>query len=340
MAAKRNTGCLTFLAIVVIAIGISTLIHIVLSSSFFYTFLFVVFTLSWLYGKFTNTQKEFNAIKYLVYSIILTIFLFLFDNLNTDFTDHSDYTKDISEAIYREKILEKGDSITLLSHNRSWSDNYGRGYQSVFSIREYDYYQSRKNYNDIKDQGKSITWGQLYQHLSDTNTPSLDLILKELKHIKNSNQLNQYEFAEMVVTFVQDIPYSFVFEEVCMEPDDYDDTAISSILKKCSECCIGNMPFGVQNPTGFMGNLKGDCDTRTVLIYALLSYFNYDVAILNSDYYRHSILGLNIPAKGVYKPYKGRRYYLWETTNKFYTLGNLPKNVNNINHWNFVLIKS
>lgn len=338
MATKKESGCLVYLSIMLISIGTSTFIHLTIGSSLLYTFLFIIFVLSWVYGRFINTENKSTTIKYLVYSILLTITLFWFKNLSSPLSDGSDYNKDISEDIYREKILEQGDSITLLSHNRNWSDNYGRSYQSTFSIRENDYHQSRKNYNTIKDQGKTITWGQLYQYLSDTDTPSLDLILEKLKNIKETNKLNQLEFAEMVVTFVQDIPYSFVFGEECQNPEDYEE-AIRSVLKKCPECCIGNIPFGVQNPTGFMGNLKGDCDTRTVLIYALLSYFGYDVAILNSDYYRHSILGLNIPAKGTYKAYKGRRYYLWETTNKFFTLGTLPNNFNNINHWSFVLIK-
>ena len=338
MATKKESGCLVYLSIMLISIGTSTFIHLTIGSSLFYTFLFIIFVLSWVYGRFINTESKSTTIKYLVYSILLAITLFWFKNLSIPLSDTSDYNKDLSEDIYRQRILEQGDSITLLSHNRNWSDNYGRSYQSTFSIRENDYHQSRKNYNTIKDQGKAITWGQLYQYLSDTDTPSLDLILEKLKNIKETNKLNQFEFAEMVVTFVQDIPYSFVFGEECQNPEDYEE-AIRSVLKKCPECCIGNIPFGVQNPTGFMGNLKGDCDTRTVLIYALLSHFGYDVAILNSDYYRHSILGLNIPTKGTYKAYKGRRYYLWETTNKFFTLGSLPNNFNNINHWSFVLIK-
>ena len=35
--------------------------------------------------------------------------------------------------------------------------------------------------------------------------------------------------------------------------------------------------------------------------FSVLSAFNYDVAILNSDVYRHSILGLNLPQTGQYK---------------------------------------
>ncbi len=51
--------------------------------------------------------------------------------------------------------------------------------------------------------------------------------------------------------------------------------------------------MGVYAPVEFVSNLRADCDTRTVMIYTLLSRFNYDVAILNSEKYRHSVLGLN-----------------------------------------------
>ena len=43
-----------------------------------------------------------------------------------------------------------------------------------------------------------------------------------------------------------------------------------------------------------MTNLKGDCDTRTLLLYTILSHYNYDVAV-SSEFYGHSILGINLP---------------------------------------------
>ena len=144
------------------------------------------------------------------------------------------------------------------------------------------------------------------------------------------------EFAEMLISCIQDIPYSFVFQDECRPPEQYEES-IRELLEECPECCIGNKAFGLQTPVGFIQNLKGDCDTRTVLIYSLLKYFGYDVAILNSDFYRHSIIGLNIPAKGTYKTFGGKKYMVWETTAKYFTIGQLPTNFSDITHWNVVL---
>jgi hypothetical protein len=144
------------------------------------------------------------------------------------------------------------------------------------------------------------------------------------------------EFAEMVVTCIQDIPYSFVFQSDCLPAENYE-KSIKNILNNCPDCCIGNVLYGIQNPVSFIQNLKGDCDTRTVLIYSILKHFNYDVAILNSEFYRHSILGLNLPKSGLSKIYKGKKYVLWETTAKYYSAGDLPSGFNDLQHWNVVL---
>ena len=154
--------------------------------------------------------------------------------------------------------------------------------------------------------------------------------------INKEKQLSQMEFAEMVVTCVQDIPYSFVFQEACLPANNYEDS-IKDILQKCPECCIGNIAYGIQNPVSFISNLKGDCDTRTVLVYSILKHFDYDVAILNSEFYKHSILGLNIPSSGKVKLYRGKKYALWETTAKYFSAGVLPSNFDDIRHWNVVL---
>ncbi|RZS99647.1 hypothetical protein [Aquimarina brevivitae] len=339
MASKGILGCFGYLSILLVAVVGSTFFSAITGISFYYSFLVCLFLLSWLIERFLNSGQEKRSSRYILYSIIITILVFVFNSAFQQNNHTSDYSKDIAEEVYKEQILEKGDSITLLSHQRSWLDNYGKSYQGVFSVRQQDYNRTKNNYATYSRQINPKTWQELYQYHITTDTPSLDLIIASLDQIRQEQNLNPMAFAEMVVTFVQDIPYSFVFNEACQSADTYVES-IQKILKQCPECCIGEIPYGIQNPTGFMGNLKGDCDTRTVFIYAILSHFGYDVAILNSDFYQHSILGLNIPASGTYKTYHGKRYYVWETTNKSYTIGTLPKNVNNINHWYFVLTKT
>ncbi|MBQ4819730.1 hypothetical protein [Aquimarina sp. MMG016] len=338
MASKKSFGCFTFPAIVFISIVGSGVVQAFLPISSFYAFALLLLILSWGLGKIQKTEHKKFPHRYFVYSLVflgvIIGFRFL---LSVELPDPKPKTADIPEEIYREKLFEKGDSIVLLSQNRSWKDNYGNPYKANFSVREEDYITSKNEYINYTKRNRFQNWGRLYQYLSTTDATRLDLILDKLLEIKTSQQLNQFEFAEMVVTFIQDIPYALVFRAPCGSADKYEESSIREVLEECPSCCIGNIPYGIQNPVAFMGDLKGDCDTRTVIIYAILDYFGYDVAILNSEYYRHSILGLHIPAKGNYKIHRGKRYYIWETTNKYFTIGTLPKNFNNMNYWDIVL---
>ena len=337
MTKNKGAGCFTFPAIVLTAIVGSSFIKSFLSISTFSAFLLLLFLVSFIYGRLLYKQHQTSPWKYVIYSALFTAILvgigYVFNDITTDITTDK---KDISEEIYREKILEDGDSIVLLSQHRTWKNNYGDAFEGYFSVREKDYVVSKRRYANHSNTHERFSWGDLYEHLAKTDGPKLDLILHRLLEIKTNHKLNQLEFADVVVTFIQDIPYALVFETACEAPEKYE-PSIRDILVKCPDCCIGDIPFGVQNPVGFMGNLKGDCDTRTVIIYTILSHFGYDVAILNSDYYRHSILGLNVPTKGVYKLHQGKRYYVWETTSKYFTLGTLPSNFKNINHWYVML---
>ncbi len=338
MTKNRGSGCFQFPAIVLTSVVLSGFIKSLLSVSTFTAFSFLLLSISMIYGRIEYKKTEKRAWKYVLYSTLLLISLMgIRSILNGLPTYQEEKVKpNISEHIYRETILEKGDSITLLSQQRTWKDNYGNSFEGNFSVRETDYTLSKKEYFDNRQNYSRFSWGNLYQSLATADTPRLDLILQKLEEIQASRTLNRFEFADMVVTFIQDIPYALVFESNCESPEKYE-PSIRTILEKCPDCCIGGIPHGIQNPVGFMGNLKGDCDTRTVIIYAILSHFGYNVAILNSNYYKHSILGLEIPAKGTYKLHNGKRYYVWETTNKHFTLGTLPSGFNNINHWQIML---
>ncbi|WP_160114793.1 hypothetical protein [Aquimarina sp. AU474] len=338
MAKNKGLGCFQFSAIVLTSVVLSSFVKSLLMISTLTAFGFLLLSISMIYGRIEHKKTKKNAWKYVLYSLLLLISLVgvkaVLNNLPT--YQENEVKSNISEDIYRETIFEKGDSIVLLSQQREWKDNYGNSFEGNFSVREQDYTISKKEYFDNRSKHRKFSWGNLYQSLAVADTPRLDLILKKLEEIQASQTLNRFEFADMVVTFIQDIPYALVFESHCESPEKYE-PSIRSILERCPDCCIGGIPYGIQNPVGFMGNLKGDCDTRTVIIYAILSHFGYNVAILNSDYYKHSILGLEIPAKGTYKLHNGKRYYVWETTNKHFTIGTLPRSFNNINHWHIML---
>ena len=122
----------------------------------------------------------------------------------------------------------------------------------------------------------------------------------------------------MIVAFVQDIPYQYVLSDGCQN--------------KVGEC-NPYVSWGIYSPVEFMHHLKGDCDTRTVLLYTLLKNFGFDPLIINSKEYRHSMLALDLPSAGDDFLYKGRRYAYWETTNIGWMPGMLPPEMNNEAYW-------
>jgi len=247
---------------------------------------------------------------------------------NTTFSEEELVTNDI--------LIEENDTIPIFSSNRIWSDNFGNRFSGSLAVREKDFLKLKNQSNNFSPPPIGNFWGNLYDYLARNDTPSLDLVMETFSKINEEKNLNQMEFAEMVVSCIQDIPYSFVFQDECMPANNYDDS-IKHILEDCPECCIGNIPFGIQNPVSFIQNLKGDCDTRTVVVYSILKYFKYDVAILNSDFYRHSIIGINLPSAGLNKIYRGKKYVVWETTAKYFDPGVLPATFSDLKQWNVVL---
>lgn len=240
------------------------------------------------------------------------------------------------EGVSKSTIIEDSDTISVYSSSRTWRDNYGNGYTGNLMVREYDYNRLKNHIDNYKVTTGENFWGKLYKYIDAKDGPSLDLVINTFQEINAEENLNRREFAEMVVSCIQDIPYSLVFQDKCYPAHNYEES-IRTILEKCPECCIGNVAFGIQNPVSFLQNLKGDCDTRTVMIYSILKKFGYDVAILNSDFYKHSIIGLNLPSAGLHKKYKGKKYAVWETTNKHFELGYLSPNFDDITHWNVIL---
>lgn len=334
----KNNGCLWLFIFSLVCITATVVISVFFQLKTTVSFviaaiLATIFTMI-VYGKpsVSNLFRNVVVVFILVMGIRFALLSF-FDLVKSTATET---TFKIEEGVGKSTIVEGVDTVSVYSSHRLWKDNYGNYYEGDLTVRERDFLRLLDGPKNFKAKGNSNFWGVLYDYLDRNDSPSLDLVMKAFQQIDKDRKLNQMEFAEMVISCIQDIPYSYVFQEACYPASSYEEP-IKSLLEDCPECCIGNMAYGIQNPVSFLQNLKGDCDTRTVLIYVILKHFKYDVAILNSDFYRHSIIGLNIPAKGLYKTYYGKKYVVWETTAKYYTAGQLPPNFNDLTHWNVVL---
>lgn len=96
------------------------------------------------------------------------------------------------------------------------------------------------------------------------------------------------------------------------------------------------MPYGVNPPSLFMGDLAGDCDTRALLLVAVLQRLGFDATILLSEHYHHAMLGLAMPSRGASISRNGRSYYFWETTNTGFRLGEIHPDCSDLSQWSIV----
>ncbi len=334
---KRNNGCLWFFVLGLLSIFSFIIIKVAFSISTNFALIVaiggsVVF-LNLILGKSYRKTLINSGIG--IYIILIGLKFIMGLLLNSIPYEEEEITFNKEEETTKTEVVIENDTTILYTSNRNWLDNYGNKYKGKLSVRATDYERLKNHISKYKGTNNNYFWGNLYNYIEQTDTPSLDLIMETFIEINEEKKLNRMEFAEMVVTCIQDIPYSYVLTTNCPK-ENYDDQ-MKVILEKCPDCCIGNIKYGIQNPVSFMKNLKGDCDTRTVIIYSILKYFNYDVAIVNSNFYKHSVIGLNIPAKGDYKLLSGKKYYLWETTAKYFRIGELPPAFNNTSYWNIVL---
>jgi hypothetical protein len=221
------------------------------------------------------------------------------------------------------------DSVTMdHHHSRTWQDLNGGSYCLSYGASSMKYNQSRMSRHQIQvNFRRGMThaeyWGLVYKELILQNKEHVSFLLDSLNQIAAAEELDRNEFAELIVTFVQDIPYVLIDREPCSE--DY--------LGPCK----GDEPFGILAPYEFLYSLEGDCDTRAVLLYALLKEAGYQPLVVVSREYTHAMIALNVLSTGDFITYGVNKYYFWETTNTGWRPGMLPPDASNIDYWKVAL---
>ncbi|MFY0686361.1 MAG: hypothetical protein JXQ90_04300 [Cyclobacteriaceae bacterium] len=221
------------------------------------------------------------------------------------------------------------DSLQL-DHNytRAWSDAYEKYCM--------DYYASNALYLESKADRERITfpkdyytfaqyWGDLYRQLIENNEQRLDYIADSLVVQAAIEGITGRRFAEMIVTFVQDIPYSYVQTEPCEESETN------------GKPCLDGIEYGIISPIEFLHTLYGDCDTRSVLLYCLLNRFGFETLVVVSKEYKHAMIAVNIPSAGDFLIHESKKYYFWETTHTGWPIGMLPPDVNEVDYWEIAI---
>lgn len=270
-------------------------------------------------------SRSFSVFVKLFFTIIIGYSLF-----GVFFTDFFEEKQNTNEESFKPKKGPEAITTTTGWESR-WYDYDNNYYSGVTRVRDSDVFSSTWNKSRIPAE----SWGEFYRGMYRYDKSKLDLVYPMLDRIWNNNSFTRREFVDVVVSFVQNMEYNIVSMQDCNTA--YREQNTVRELMNSGIKCDGDIYAGVYSPLEFMSKFKGDCDSRTVFLYTALKRYNYDVVILNSELYAHSILGVNISSSGRYKYYNGKRYYTWETTNRGWRLGMLPPDYSNMNYWHVAL---
>lgn len=202
----------------------------------------------------------------------------IFENIDTAHNLESD-----NIDIEQQRITECANKIESASYVRSWYNlQKGRFFKTHITIDNFNVCKSNMNRNslNINYVDEKSYYEELYGKLVDYDNPLLADILQNFRSIYKSQNLSYYEFAEMVITFIQNVPYTLILNKTATDAISEGGFAADYISNNKGPY-VENVKYGLQSPVEFLYNRKGDCDTRTVLAYSILTYFGYDVAIIN-----------------------------------------------------------
>ncbi|RXG29873.1 hypothetical protein [Leeuwenhoekiella marinoflava] len=336
------TGCWDILGgIFTAGIGIFILIFMIaVMGQWFFIFALSIFGI-WLLTilpRFINRfiVVVFNLFKWL-FGIAVGLFLIVgvlkfIENISY-YQDHKTESNRIPPP-----VVEEATEFTeqLYTHRLQWNDYLNNSYTATLSIAGTDVNAASKLRNSINGISSSRDYNQMLAILNrGASLNSYNLLIPELRKLRDSRNLDKVAYANMIVSMVQSIPYYVIIENTC-NPFSYQDPFLRDLL--ATSPCEPNVKHGINAPAEFLMNLKGDCDTRTLFLYGLLKQEGYDVVIFGSEKYKHSILGIDLPILSPnYKWVNGTKYYLWETTNTGFEAGYIPATISNTSYWNLNL---
>ncbi len=336
-----NTGCVGSFGSI-IGIGFSCLFFLFLlpQIAFLLPFILIPFLLNLLPVRFGNWIARIFVFLF----GLLFLFAFVSSILSNKYKRREQTVIKPKPTIVKPKYTPIVDSSsnnqlidTLISHRFTWDDYNGETYQGDYSIRKSIVDQAhlyKENLNVSLD--SEHNYDRIIFSLKENDKNSLNGLYLMFDSVRLSNRPNSMKFAEIIVSFVQTIPYTIILPKSC-DAQYYDDEFTTKYLATPDARCDGFERFGINTPVEFMAYLNGDCDTRTLLLYTILSHYDYDVALLSSTHYSHSMLGINLPYEGQAFEYNNQRYIFWETTVQNVKPGIVPNEISDTNYWRISL---
>lgn len=307
-------------------------------------YFFLLIGLGWLLTRFFGKSVFGKIFSFLLIFILFGIGLTYFSNKSKDLVPVE--TKDgkikISPPIKTDQKEGSNDKDFSTEKEIQWFDFINNQYLAKYATSSLIFFESQKKSAELAKKGNPASivsyYNGLYSGMILNDKPKIQEIVKQFAKKSKDKNLNQLQTAEMVTTFVQEIPYCLVHDYTCQEVMDNSNSVFVTSYHKDGKPCLPNIPGGVQSPYEFLHNLKGDCDTRSLLAFAILKELNISASIWVSEAYGHSILGVGLPvAGGVYKNIEGLNHYGVELTAKGFRIGMVGPDNKNMTNWDIAL---
>ena len=318
---------------------------------FFHKFFFIILIafVGWLVTRFVNNRLLKNIFNFIFIGALLFFLFNLFSGKDI-LTDPTVTKKDGKIKVSPPKPIKKeGASIDDIDYQITkeinWFDFISNNYDLKYNTSVQSFFETQKKHATEEENYRNTSknplsyFNKLFTKLEQLDEHKIDSIVKVLSTKANAKKLNQLQTAEMVTTFIQEIPYVLVHQNTCQqiiqsEPNN------SFIVEyhRDKKPCLANVPGGIQSPYEFLHNLKGDCDTRSLLGFAILKKLNISASVWVSQAYGHSILGIGLPVgNGVCKNINGLNHYAVELTNKGFRLGMISPQQRDMSNWDIAL---
>lgn len=306
-------------------------------------FLLIIFgssMLSWVISWITARRSWLLSIL----GFFLLLFLFgqtlSFIKSRVTKTDHDDGMvvepeKNDTQTKKRQQLI----TGEFVSHQLNWNDYNNRGYSGNVTIKTMDWFNSKNHRNNLPYTLATVPeYDLLVSDLRFYNQPMIDSILSMYDSIQVALSPNRTEFAEIIVSSIQSIPYTLIVESEC-SPEVYPPGEFIHEYLKEAKPCAGGVKYGIYSQVEFIATLDGDCDTRSLLLYSILKHFRYEVVMLTSQTFKHAIIAVELSGiDGRFFKINNKRYYLWETTVPGIPPGVFPLDKSNPNLWKISLI--
>jgi hypothetical protein len=211
-------------------------------------------------------------------------------NQEIDLNIKKDSTSSSGKEKPEEEILRNYKKIQW-----QWDDPYSSKKGKIaIEILEDDYQRAVKHRKSLLGDYHNI-----YSKIIKNDLPILKKMAEEFEKQCRANQFDHTQSLKFVVGAIQSIPYTLVlntsFFKKCpctLNNNEYIDDCSARNDRK--GCCNDINNYGLFTPVEFAVRKTGDCDTRTVFAYTILSQMGYDVTIFNNN--SHSILGVSSPS--------------------------------------------